>query len=118
LSRERISYKTYRQEVTKISKYRNKKTEVDGIRFDSKKEADHYCELKLKRKRGEITDFFRQVPFVIGPQIVYRADFVVIPNNLDLKIAIHEVKGMWTAVAKLKMKLFRDKYPDYYVEII
>ena len=29
------------------SKYRNKKTVVDGITFDSKKEANRYCQLKM-----------------------------------------------------------------------
>ena len=35
-------------------KYRSKRTVIDGITFDSKKEANRYCELKLLEKSGEI----------------------------------------------------------------
>lgn len=38
---------TGKVEVKKLSKYGNKKTEVDGIKFDSAKEAKRYSELKL-----------------------------------------------------------------------
>ena len=37
-----------------MSKYRNVKTEVDGILFASKKEARRYSELKLLERAGEI----------------------------------------------------------------
>jgi len=37
-----------------MRKYRNVPTKVDGIRFDSKKEAARYSELKLLEKAGEI----------------------------------------------------------------
>ena len=35
-------------------KYNARKTVVDGIKFDSKKEAARYSELKLMEKAGEI----------------------------------------------------------------
>lgn len=41
------------------SKYRAKKTVVDGIIFDSKKEADFYCELKMLKMGGVVKDFER-----------------------------------------------------------
>ncbi len=49
------------------NKYKNKKVEVDGIVFDSKKEAKRYQELLLLEKAGEITDLQRQVKFVLIP---------------------------------------------------
>lgn len=49
-------------------KYRNKKVEVDGILFDSKKEANRYMELKLLEKAGEITDLKRQVRYELIPR--------------------------------------------------
>jgi len=33
------------------SKYNNQKTIVDGIKFDSKKEAEYYCQLKNINRR-------------------------------------------------------------------
>ena len=36
------------------SKYRAVKTEVDGITFDSKREAARYMELMLMQRAGEI----------------------------------------------------------------
>ena len=51
-----------------ISKYRNKKTVVDGIQFDSKKEADRYRKLKLLEEAGEILDLHRQVHYLLIPE--------------------------------------------------
>jgi len=38
--------------VVNISKYNSKKTTIDGILFQSKKEAERYTELKLLEKAG------------------------------------------------------------------
>ena len=45
------------------SKYRNRKVSVDGITFDSRKEAQRYRELKLLLLAGEIIGLQMQVPF-------------------------------------------------------
>ena len=45
------------RKTKKKSKYSNIKTVVDGIEFDSKKEADYYCQLKILKRAGEIKDF-------------------------------------------------------------
>jgi hypothetical protein len=141
---ERISYRDFREGKAekKPAKYRNRKTEVDGILFDSQKEANHYCDLKTLKQQGEIIDFFRQVPFVISPGYysddgwhgpeIYKADFVVIPNLLVItndentkvvfaqlpKPEIHETKGFFTPHSKTKMRIFREKYPEYEVKVI
>lgn len=52
----------------RYQKYRNRKTVVDGITFDSKKEAKRYQELRILEKAGEITDLRRQVKFVLIPE--------------------------------------------------
>src|SRR3989337_636817 len=39
------------------SKYRNIKVEIEGYKFDSKKEAEFYQELVLRKKAGDIMDF-------------------------------------------------------------
>jgi hypothetical protein len=116
------------------SKYRAKKTEVDGQIFDSLKEANHYCQLKLEKQQGEIIDFFRQVPFLVHEgyykdgewvkPIWYVADFLVIipikTRDCDgdyftsgIKFEIHETKGKWTREALNKRKMFEKRYPEY-----
>lgn len=51
----------------KKNKYRNIKTTVDGIEFDSRKEADYYCQLKLLKRAGEIKDFGLQPRYELQP---------------------------------------------------
>ncbi|WP_416330616.1 DUF1064 domain-containing protein, partial [[Clostridium] innocuum] len=51
----------------KKSKYGAVKTEVDGIKFDSKHEALRYQELRLLEQAGEITNLRLQVPFELIP---------------------------------------------------
>lgn len=69
-----------------MSKYGNHKTTVDGITFDSQKEVNRYCELKLLQKAGEITELELQKEFVLIPnqyidgklverKCSYKADF-------------------------------------------
>lgn len=48
-------------------KYNNKKVMVDGIKFDSKKEAKRYQELKMLEQAGHITDLKRQAKYVLIP---------------------------------------------------
>ncbi len=49
------------------NKYRNKKVVMNGIEFDSKKEAKRYAELSLLEKAGVIADLKMQVKFVLIP---------------------------------------------------
>lgn len=92
----------------KKSKYGANKVEVDGIKFDSKKEADFYNELKLRLLAGDIKGFCRQAEFVLAPNLRYKADFVVF--NSDGTADVIDVKGFKTDVYKLKKKLFEDKF--------
>lgn len=48
-----------------MNKYRNKKTVVDGINFDSALESRRYSFLKIMQQAGRITDLRMQVPFVL-----------------------------------------------------
>lgn len=93
-------------------KYRNKKTEVDGILFDSKKEASRYIILKMMEETGEIRDLRRQVKYELIPRqrldgkmhraVYYVADFVYIKDG---EIIVEDVKGFRTAVYKLKRRI-------------
>ena len=49
----------------KTNKYHNEKTEVDGIHFDSKKEARRYQQLKVALELGVIEDLRLQVDFTL-----------------------------------------------------
>ena len=49
------------------NKYGARKTLVDGIMFDSKREADRYCELKILLDRGEISCLEMQVKYELIP---------------------------------------------------
>lgn len=49
------------------NKYRNRKIEVDGQVFDSKKESRIYMQLKLQEERREISELKTQVKFVLIP---------------------------------------------------
>lgn len=48
-------------------KYNNKKIIVDGIKFDSKKEALRFKELKMLEKAGIISNLQRQVKYTLIP---------------------------------------------------
>lgn len=49
------------------SKLKNKKTTIDGHKFDSKAEARRYEELKLQAQTQRIVDLRLQVPFELIP---------------------------------------------------
>ena len=104
------------------SKYRNKKVGIDGITFDSKKEAATYLELKACKASGEITGFEMQCRFELIPAqyedaliggklkkkcieraIHYVADFVL--YYPDGEVVVLDVKGFKNQVWILKRKL-------------
>lgn len=90
------------------SKYRNSPTTVDGIRFDSKKEAEYYKKLKLLQESGEVSFFLRQVPIHFSGG-KYVADFLVVYADGTAKIV--DVKGVETEVFKLKKRIIEAEYP-------
>lgn len=93
-------------------KYGNVRTEVDGISFDSKKEAKRYSELKLLERAGHIRDLELQpmFPMVINGHLVctYIADFAyLVPNGSRV---VEDVKSPATrseAAYRIKNKLMR-----------
>lgn len=105
------------------SKYRAKKTIIDGIKFDSKREANRYCELKLLEKAKEIRDLELQPRFLLQDKFVdkqgkthrkieYVADFMYVDK--DNNTIVEDVKGVMTDVYKLKKKLFLNLYDNKY----
>ena len=108
-------------EEAKAGKYGNVPTVVDGIRFDSKAEANRYSELRLLERAGTISDLECQPRYVLGTgkrPPVYVADFRYHEGG---RLIIEDVKGgkaTQTAVFKLKAKLFRERYPAIELRII
>lgn len=49
------------------NKYQNKKITVAGETFDSMKEYNRYCELRMMQRAGLITDLQRQVKYILIP---------------------------------------------------
>ena len=49
------------------NKYKNQKIIIDGIEFDSKKEANRYCELRLLQRAGRIQNLERQKEYELIP---------------------------------------------------
>ncbi|MDR0979490.1 MAG: DUF1064 domain-containing protein [Lachnospiraceae bacterium] len=64
-----------------VSKYKAKKTQIDGHTFDSEKEANYYAELKLKLRGGHIAGFCIQPTFILAENLKYKADFIVFYND-------------------------------------
>ena len=62
-------------------KYNNKKIIVDGIKFDSKKEAGRYKELKTLERAGIIQKLQRQVKYVLIPAQYERTSSVYVKGN-------------------------------------
>ena len=93
-------------------KYGNRKTTIDGITFDSAKEAQRWQELKLLERAGQIFELQRQVPFVLIPKqvrdgkvierpVVYKADFVYTENGEDV---VEDVKSPATKTKEYIIK--------------
>lgn len=101
-------------------KYGNKITEVNGLAFDSQKEAAYYEDLLWQQRTGAVKSIELQPEFVLQPAyevagkkirpIIYRADFKV--TEADGHIYYVDTKGMRTQVYLIKKKMLLYKYPD------
>lgn len=122
-----------------MSKYNSRKAVVDGITFDSGREAERYAQLKLLQKAGKISGLSLQVRFDLlpaqyaetcgefytkGPKkgqpkrgkciekaVTYIADFVYCENG---RMIVEDAKGCRTKDYIIKRKLFRWRYGEDY----
>ena len=101
-------YKNFTDGKKRKSKYRANKVSIDGHTFDSQKEADFYCELKLRLKSEEINGFCLQPIFILAPGLKYKADFIIF--NKDNTTEVIDVKGFKTKEYIAKKKVFEDKF--------
>lgn len=115
-------------------KYGNTKIMVDGIQFDSKREAARYRELKLLERAGVISFLQWQAKFQLIPnqyapsnetytkgprkgqrkpgkllehECSYIADFCYIQNG---ETVVEDAKGYRTEVYRIKKKLMLERY--------
>lgn len=120
------------------NKYNARKVAVDGIAFDSVREARRYKELKLMQHAGKISDLRLQVPFELVPAlyehsgeiytkgkrkgqpkrgkcvekaVIYKADFVYTENGCQI---VEDAKGVPTKDYIIKRKLFKQIYGKEY----
>jgi len=103
----------------KWHKYGAKGVVIDGIKFPSIAEGRRYQELKLQQHAGIISELELQPEFVLQEKfkhqgkdhlaIKYRADFRYIHQG---ECIVEDVKGMLTAVYKIKKKMLLKRYPD------
>ena len=122
---------------SKYNKYSAKKTMLNGIEFDSRKEANRYHELLILERAGVIRDLKTQERFVLIPAqyervetgeyyktgankglpkakevcvekaVTYVADFTYLENG---KTVVEDTKGFKTKEYIIKRKLMLYKY--------
>lgn len=115
----------YTKHLTRsTNKYHAKKTVIDGIEFDSKKEARRFAVLRAREEAGEISGLGRQVEFILIPEqrepdtigsrggihkgkllerkVSYIADFVYMENG---NLVVEDAKGMRLPDYVIKRKL-------------
>jgi hypothetical protein len=89
-------------------KYGNHPTTVDGIRFDSKREARYYERLKLEKAAGVVRYFLRQVPMHLPGGTRYVVDFLIVMPGGSIRYV--DVKGRDTPISKLKRREVQHHY--------
>lgn len=107
--------------IVKKNKYHNKKLETPDGKFDSKREYQEWCRLKLLQKAGLISALERQKEFQLIPTIrteketlrrtSYFADFFYFDTSLNVWVA-NDTKGYKTDVFQIKKKLMLWLYPN------
>lgn len=103
-----------------VPKYRNRKVVVDGIKFDSEREARRYKTLKILADNGYISELELQKSFELIPaqrdasgkllerKCTYKADFVYKDN--DGNLVVEDTKGFKTKDYLIKRKLMLERY--------
>ena len=96
-------------------KFKAKQTEVNGIKFPSKKEALYYRQLLSRQRMGYVIFFLRQVSFNLPGNVKYRVDFQEFRS--DGTIHFVDVKGYRTKEYIMKKKQVEALYPVVIEEV-
>lgn len=104
-----------------MTKYKAKPTEIDGVRFASKREASRYVELKLMQQQGVIERLELQPVYQISingrPVCKAIMDFRYFCRARQRHV-VEDVKGVDTPVSKLKRKMVEAQYYPIKIEVI
>jgi hypothetical protein len=84
------------------SKYKNQRVTVDGLRFDSKREAKRYSLLMAMKEAKTVLGFCRQPRFPLPGGVEYVADFIIWWS--DGRVTVEDVKGVRTKTYRLKKR--------------
>lgn len=98
------------QEEYPMSKYNNRRVRADGHTFDSAAEHRRYQELRLLESQGMLEQLSVHPKFALHVNGVKVADYVADFSYLDAEtgaLVVEDVKGVRTAVYRLKRKLLR-----------
>lgn len=109
--RDKVENKPYRKQ----GRYGNvaRRTEYNGVMYDSKAEASQACELDVEMQQGRIAWWIRQVTIALGPDFKTRVDFLVCVRwNY-----IHDLPGVYAVEVKgveaREFKKVRKLWPKY-----
>lgn len=101
----------------KGSKYGAKRTVVDGLTFDSKREAARYCLLVVRMKAGDIQRLRCQPRFDLCVKDKVLAEYVAdfqyderVGSSNGWQNVVEDVKGARTDIYKLKKRWFETQY--------
>ncbi|MNW50112.1 hypothetical protein D3C74_275530 [compost metagenome] len=110
----------------RANKYGAKKTQRDGIEFDSIMEADRYQHLKLLQRAGIISELETHPEFVLIEPFKkfgkkkrghkYKADFMY--RDESGQMIVEDVKGFIARDFPLRRTLFDSKYPDIVLKVV
>lgn len=116
-----------RNPLPKQNKYRNKRVEYKGIKFDSIKERDYYLYLLDRESRGEIKNLRRQVKYILIPKFQigsikeretsYLADFVYEEGGKEIIVDVKSPITRKDKTYRLKKKLFEFTYKKEIKEV-
>lgn len=106
-------------DVPARNKYGARKTMYNGVKYDSRAEADRAAELDAMLKAGQVTWWLRQVQIPLGaPGVSLKVDFLVAIRNIGGPIILaQEVKGVETERFRVLKKLW-PKFGPFPLHII
>jgi hypothetical protein len=104
--------------VKRPNKYNAKPQVVDGVLFDSKREAKRWAELLLLERAGRITRLVRQITFILAPSVKiagekrarpalrFKADFGYF-DRATAETVVEDAKGYADTAFRIRQHLMK-----------
>ncbi len=98
------------------SKYKNRKTEYNGRKYDSNLEASYSRTLDLLRKSSSIDNRVLNVEYQVPYKIFSNKGFLLFTYLLDFKVNYHnrteyvDTKGVLTQTSRMKILAVQNEY--------